>query len=227
MKNAGTTEGKRAREPQEDPAADDQVRWGPSGGGNRETQGRRWKPFMNGRERQGAFDTSPYSRQFIDAWKDERSTHLKSALTEFDSEVLLQDYIKQACPRNLFQGKVFFLNSCDSDPLVSVYLLEKIIRFLGGLTSMSVSGAVAYVVTHHLCSAKEIKHEGSLRSRGRGAGTKWVHPHFILECARQGTLVSDVPYLLSESRSSLNAGSVADKTKPSVREPTVVVLVED
>jgi hypothetical protein len=172
----------------------DQVLWGPSGGSNRETQGRRWRPFMNGKQQQRAFEGSPYSREFVSAWQEERGTS-RSYTTEFDSESLLQGFVKNGCPRNLLNGKVFFLNSCDSDPAVSVYILEKIIRFLGGSTTMAVSGGTSYVVMHHVCSSKEIK-----RDRAQAPAkskTKWVHPHFILQCAKEGRLVDDKPFLVT------------------------------
>lgn len=209
--------------------AEDGVQWGPSGGSNRETQGRRQpqRPWMFGKERSAAFEQSSYSRGFIKEWQNvrvqqedewnadsnkEKERNMKGATvkkeeanaggvkkeeendgeddnmklggmnssnnnnssdsdssklfmpgsakrtTEMDPTLITARFIKNPnCPRNLFSGKCFFLNSCDADPLISVYQLEKIIRFLGGVTAMGVSTRVDYILTQHLSSAKEAK----------------------------------------------------------------------
>ena len=206
---------------------DDAVCWGPSGGGDRESQGRRRpRPFMNGKERNLTFDeASPYSRTYIAAWREQltagekgrfakpevkaengidgaRPTQTASvSLTEptntnFDEELLLEPYLAKNCPRTVFQGKTFFLNSCDRDPLVTTYMLEKLIRYLGGQTSMGPGGHVAYIVTQHLSSAKEnrlLGQEGKVGKK-KTTATKYIHPHFVLECAKQGKLVAETPF---------------------------------
>lgn len=111
--------------------------------------------------------------------------------------MLLGEYILPECPRDLFAGEAFFLNSCDAEATVSTFVLEKIIRFLGGSTSMTATG-VAYVVTQHLCSTKSVK----AQSRVARTNLKYVHPQFVLDCAKRGrklrpddyaTIVNDQP----------------------------------
>jgi hypothetical protein len=54
---------------------DDGVRWGPSGGNERESMRRRnpWQPMMAGAARPAAYSASPYSRTFIAAWSEFRN----------------------------------------------------------------------------------------------------------------------------------------------------------
>jgi hypothetical protein len=172
--------------------------YGPSGGGNRETQGRgrRRTTFMGGQARKEVFEQSPYSRDFVSAWRDERgdaasgSDRRGDAGTTSMDDAIVQHYLAPDCPRDLFKGQVFFLNSCDADPLVSMYQLEKIIRYLGGSTALGTSKRVAFVVTQHLSYAKEEKVRAALaRGAGRGLPYRLVHPHFILDSAKAGRVL--------------------------------------
>jgi hypothetical protein len=207
---------------------DDGILFGPSGGGNRETQNRR-RLVMPALATTAA---SPYSRENIAAVRQarhvdgERSSHVgRSSTTEFD-EALLEPFLPPPgdgeCPRSLFRGRCFFLNSCDADPQITVYLLEKLIRRLGGVTSMSVSGVVSYVVTQHLSSAKEIK---LLKRSGGGRGRhsadsrpKYIHPHWILACAKSGRIVAEGPFMtvgVALSAASTNIANVTSSSCPS------------
>lgn len=185
------------------PDMDGGIIYGPSGGSNRETQGRgRPRAFMNGGERREVFDQSPYARGFVDAWREERASAAGPSAQRSDltttamDDVVVRHYAAPDCPRNLFAGQVFFLNSCDSDPLISVFHLEKLIRYLGGSTAMGVSKRVAYVVTQHLSFAKEEKVRAAMsRGASRGLPYKLVHPHFILDSAKAGKLLPIAPYL--------------------------------
>jgi hypothetical protein len=252
---------------------DDAVCWGPSGGGDRESMGRRRpRPFMNGKEMNMLFnEASPYSRPYIAAWKaqlaeaaevrhqggdqeagvtrvkdESTATATRAAMevkqefnarsmkhergsegredaevspsrplidmstTDFD-DALLKPYLKDGCPRNLFAGKVFFLNSCDVIPEISTYLLEKLIRYLGGVTSMGVGGHVHYVVTQHLSSAKELKLLGQegRQSKKKMTATQYIHPRFILKCAEQGKLVPEKEFRTITSSSMFGPGDVS------------------
>ena len=75
--------------------------------------------------------------------------------------------------RGIFANCVFFLNSCDADRLVSLYVLEKLIRFMGGVTVMGLSTrTVTFVVSQHLSSTKEqrVKPQAARVSFGGGGG---------------------------------------------------------
>jgi hypothetical protein len=179
-------------------SADDGVQWGPSGGGNRETmQRRRARPFMNGAERTAALDSSPYSRAFMHEWQSIRVQHEASGAregaprtTEMDPALVAARFVPATCPRDIFAGKVFFLNSCGTDSLISVFQLEKVIRYLGGSTAMGVSSRVDFVITQHLASAK-----AAMLEPNRGQKTRAVHPHFVLACARAGAIVPVTEFL--------------------------------
>jgi hypothetical protein len=184
------------------PALDEAILYGPSGGGNRETQGRgRPRAFMNGAARQEVFEQSPYSRDFVAAWRSERGEAASGSdrkgdagTTTMDDEIV-KHFIGKDCPKDLFAGQVFFLNSCDADPLISMYHLEKIIRYLGGSTAMGPSKRVSYVVTQHLSYAKEEKVRAAMnRGATRGLAYRLVHPHFILDSARAGKLLPVAAY---------------------------------
>lgn len=151
---------------------DDDVRWGPSGGGNRESQGRR-----NVFQRPAFMQASPYSRSFVQGWSNAAADSLKTQ-TSLDTDVLYELYIKAGCPKTLFRGCCFFLNSCDYDPTVSTFMLEKIIRELGGSTCMGPSGAT-HIIAQHLCSTKSMKVSHVTAAR-------YVLPQYILECASRG-----------------------------------------
>lgn len=165
---------------------------------------------------------SPYSREHMAAVRTVRQIGgVDAATTEFD-EALLDPFLADKCPRTIFSGKVFFLNSCDADPQISVYLLEKLIRHLGGVTTMGVNGFTTYVVTQHLASNKEIR----LASRKQAAGAHYVHPHFVLTCAREGRLVSETPFLTmtvslgSTSTNVANASAAQSDSKTEEGEKT-------
>jgi hypothetical protein len=113
-----------------------------------------------------------------------------------DDEIITRTFISPDCPKNLFEGKVFFFNSCDADPLVTTFQLEKIVRHLGASTAMGPSKTVDYIVTQHLSFAKEEKVRAAVnRGAAKGLrGQKFVHPHFILECARTGRIVPTAPF---------------------------------
>jgi hypothetical protein len=173
---------KRSRTPTSDAVADDAVMWGPSGGNNRETQGK--KPFQPARP--SFVESSPYSRTYVDGWRKAAESGAPS--TSFDDDLLLEEFIGKDCPKDLFCNKCFFLNSCDSDASIPLYYLEKVIRALGGSTSMGPAG-VDYIVAQHLCSAK-------VRKASSGAlSAKYVTPQFVLECAKAGKLVREEPFL--------------------------------
>jgi hypothetical protein len=154
--------------------------------------------------------------------------------TEMDPALIAARFLGPTCPRDLFQGKCFFLNSCDADPIISVYQLEKVIRYLGGTTSMGVSTRVSYILTQHLSSAKEAKllrdfdevrgldtngtKKNSSMQKGNtvmktvtgesGAGgfPKCVHPHFVLACCREGRIVPLDKFLTTPKCLANNAG---------------------
>ena len=115
----------------------------------------------------------------------------------------------------MFRGCVFFLNSCGSDALASVYLVERLLRYMGGTTALGVSNAVTYVVATHLSSAKEAKVR-TRQDRGgpvAAAAPKIVHPHFILECARQGKRLPTGPFETQVTDASAVAGVAAASGK--------------
>ncbi|CUG88433.1 Hypothetical protein, putative [Bodo saltans] len=213
---------------------DDGIMYGPSGGGNRETQNRR--PMMGGAPPPPrvmpnlvATSAAPYSRANIAAVREARQIDGSSssssrgggrtATTEFDEallEVFLPDVNPEACPRDILRGCCFFLNSCDADPMITTYLLEKLIRRLGGVTSMSAGGVVSYVVTQHLSSAKEIKVVGGGSAR-RASGApppqqKHIHPHWILACAKEGRRVAEAPYLTVRLALGAASSNIANST---------------
>ena len=199
----------------------DGARWGPCGGMSRD-QSRTCPPraYMNGNPRHDVFDRTAYSREYVAAWRQERAARAPGSAakgediyglrdggdglgigtnTEFDDS-LLAPFLGPNCPRSLFDGDVFFLNSCDADPEISMYLLEKLIRYLGGRTSMSVTGAVRYIVAQHLSSAKETKYVESMSARAHRRSSvrhdiRYIHPHYILDCARSARKVGEGPYL--------------------------------
>lgn len=124
--------------------------------------------------------------------------------------------------RSIFRGCVFYLNSCDSDPLISTYLLEKIIRVMGGITVMGLSSKVTYVVCQHLCSAKlaQVRPASSVagaslgKRRGSVAGSatssssgadRYIHPHYILLCARVGVRLPHAPFRTMTSPEASNS----------------------
>ena len=203
---------------------DAETMWGPSGGTNRETQGRRRPVFMAGRERSAALEQSPYTREFVSEWKsqlkDEEpssgggggSSNAGAHQTGFD-ESILAPYLAPACSRDVFRGCVFFLNSCGADALASVYLLERLLRYMGGTTSLGVSNRVTYVVATQLSSAKETKVRTRLEKGGplAAAAPIIVHPHFILECAKQGKRLPTGPFETQVT----SAGNVAGVAKAS------------
>jgi len=208
---------------------DEETLWGPSGGGNRETQGGRHRGFMAGRVKSAALNESPYTREFVAEWKDELRRADRGGeggggggsgghhQTGFD-EGILAPYLAKDCPRDVFRGCVFFLNSCGSDALASVYLLERLLRYMGGTTALGVSNAVTYVVATHLSSAKEAKVRTRQDKGGHiaAAAPKIVHPHFILECAKQGRLKRR-----SRTRARWRASLVEDRIcfRPNFRNP--------
>jgi hypothetical protein len=153
--------------------------------GNR---GRQRPTFMDGKARDAAFEASPYSRTFVGASAGVRRDAGGDALTGMDGGIIAAAFLKPGCPPDLFAGRVFFLNSCDADPQVTIFQLEKIIRALGGSTSMGLSGRVSYVVAQHLSSAKETKVRAAVKRTGQPAHT-YVHPHYVLACAREGRVV--------------------------------------
>eukprot|EP00744_Colponema_vietnamica_P019271 GILI01027258.1.p1 GENE.GILI01027258.1~~GILI01027258.1.p1 ORF type:complete len:475 (-),score=56.80 GILI01027258.1:36-1427(-) len=182
--------------------------------------------------------------------------------------------------RAIFKDCVFYLNSCDSDRLVSLYLLEKLIRFMGGVTVMGNSTRVVFVVSQHLAANKDERvrperrgaiiggaevsirnyfppaatdedsdfspERSTTRSDGRSTETspaqpvrllaanasikqstatstsasiarnnkklanaaRYVHPHFILACAKMGWRVPSAPFqtMLGEVASSSGSG---------------------
>ena len=168
--------------------AEDDTLWGPSGGGNRETQGRRvYRPFMDGAQRSTTFDASPYSREFAKAWVEvRRDTATKTEETALDPAILAPFHAPD-CPRDLFAGKVFFLNSCDRIEGISLYLLEKLIRHLGGVTSLGRGAHVSYIVTQHMCSTKE----AHIMESKKPSRSKCIHPDYILACARAGRILPE------------------------------------
>jgi hypothetical protein len=166
---------------------DDSVSWGPSGSDRRGVE-RPVRRLVASVENP-AFRESRSSSIPTVFPKTETSLAMSSSNsnTDFDECLLAPFFGDVPPPRDVFRGCVFFLNSCDSDPLISAYLLEKLIRRLGGHTSMGVNGLVNYVVAQHLSSAKE-------RKKG-GGNAVYVHPHFILACAREGKKVSHKSFL--------------------------------
>ena len=191
VRNDSKLNRKRSRESKvECPAQvlpDDSVSWGPSGSDRRGAE----RPMR----RLVSPAADPTFREPRESWRPAPSS-LKAessssssiySNTDFDEGLLTPFFGEVPPPRDVFRGCVFFLNSCDSDPLISAYLLEKLIRRLGGHTSMGVNGLVNYVVAQHLSSAKE-------RKKG-GKNAVYVHPHFILACAREGKKVPHKSYL--------------------------------
>jgi hypothetical protein len=212
---------------------DDGIMYGPSGGGNRETQNRR--PMVGAppppvvvMPNLASTSAAPYSRANIAAVREARhidgAARGRAATTEFDDallDVFLPDGAPDACPRDVLRGCCFFLNSCDADPMITTYLLEKLIRRLGGVTSMSAGGVASYVVTQHLSSAKEIK----VVSGGRRGGApppkqRHIHPHWILACAKEGKRVAEAPFLTVRLALGASSSNIANSTTSGSVKPT-------
>jgi hypothetical protein len=167
---------------------------------------------------------APYSRANIAAVREARhidgAARGRAATTEFDDallDVFLPDGAPDACPRDVLRGCCFFLNSCDADPMITTYLLEKLIRRLGGVTSMSAGGVASYVVTQHLSSAKEIKVVGGGRRGGAPPPQqRHIHPHWILACAKEGKRVAEAPFLTVRLALGASSSNIANSTSGCV-----------
>eukprot|EP00759_Apiculatamorpha_spiralis_P031018 PhF_6_TR32710/c0_g1_i1/m.48278 len=180
----------------------DTMRWGPSGGGQRETMKERIPTLIHPSKLRPPIPGE--SGRHRD-WTERNATTSHVERTDIDpSFTIIKKDETSSSSVPVFKGCIIHINTAAIHPTMSMYHAAKYVERNGGAVLAFPSSRATHYVTSHLCFAKK-----DLLS---GTNVKYVTPEWLVQSIQQGKRLPEAMYRPSASGTEGSADGL--NTKP-------------